>query len=256
LDLAGKVAVVTGASSGIGEATARRLADEGMTVVAVARRVDRLLALGGEHGRIFPHPADVTSDEDIRELAARVESEFQTCQLLVNNAGVSGRRRLSGLDDLEGFRSVVDVNLIGTVRCMAALAPLLAASAPSRVVNVASVAGKIGIGPPAYTASKFAVVGVSETLRLQWARRGVAVCTVIPGFISTEGFPQSDLLGSRLTRWLVSGPEVVADAIADVARSGARERTVPRWYRVFVVARHLAAPPFWAAARRASTYRK
>jgi NAD(P)-dependent dehydrogenase (short-subunit alcohol dehydrogenase family) len=255
LDLAGKVAVVTGASSGIGEAAARRLAEEGMTVVAVARRADRLLALGGQHAAIHPHPADVTSDEDIRELAARVEADFGVCQVLVNNAGVSGRRRLSGIDDLDAFRAVLDVNLVGAVRCMAALAPLLAASAPSRVVNVASVAGKVGVGPPGYTASKFGLVGVSETLRLQWARRGVAVCTVVPGFISTEGFPQSDLLASRLTRWLVSGPEVVADAIVDVARAGVRERTVPRWYRVFVMVRHLAAPLFWAGARRATAYR-
>jgi NAD(P)-dependent dehydrogenase (short-subunit alcohol dehydrogenase family) len=142
------------------------------------------------------------------------------------------------------------VNLTGVARCMGAFADLLAASAPSRVINVASVAGKIGIGPPAYAASKFALVGFSEAVRPDWERRGVAVCQLNPGFVRTEGFPQDEVRRTPIGRFVIT-PEEVASAVLDVARSGVRERTVPRWYRGLTVARHVAAPAFWSAARRA-----
>ncbi|MDX1619583.1 MAG: SDR family NAD(P)-dependent oxidoreductase, partial [Nitriliruptorales bacterium] len=173
-DPTGKVAVVTGASSGIGRATAVRLASEGMTVVAVARRQARLEELASSHDGIVPHGADVTDTGAVDRLAARVQQEFGACHVLVNNAGVGGgpfERR----DDLDDALRTLDINLLGTVRCTAAFSELLSASAPSRVINVASVAGKIGIGPAAYAGSKFGMVGFSEALALSWARRGVTV---------------------------------------------------------------------------------
>lgn len=245
---AGKVAVVTGASSGIGAATARRLAALGMTVVAVARRADRLDALAGAHAGIVARPADVTDTDQVDAVAGWVADELGACHALVNNAGIRGSA-LEGRGDLARALETIDVNLLGTIRCTAAFADLLAASAPSRLVNVASVAGKIGVGPPAYVASKFGMVGLSEALGFAWEPRGVTVCQLNPGLIHTEGFPKDDLLGTPL-RSLLAGPEAVAEAIHEVLVSGAVERTVPRWYRPAVVARHVAAPLYRAAAAR------
>lgn len=242
--LTGRVAVVTGASSGIGAATAARLAAEGMTVVAVARRATRLEELAAGTPRIVPHAADVTDTEQVDALAARVAEAFGACHALVNNAGVGGGP-FEARGDLDDTLRTIDVNLAGTIRCTAAFADLLAASAPSRVVNVASVAGKVGIGPAGYAASKFGMVGFSEALALSWAGRGVTVCQLNPGFIETEGFPQEQVKRSPLAR-LLGEPDDVAAAIVDALVSGASERTVPRVYRAVVALRHVA-PPAWRA---------
>lgn len=247
-DPAGKVAVVTGASSGIGYATATTLEAAGMTVVAVARREERLHELADGRGGVFPHVADVTDVAAVDGLVERVRDEFGACHVLVNNAGVGGGP-FEGRDDLDDAIRTVDVNLLGTMRCTAAFADLLAESAPSRVINVASVAGKLGIGPAAYAASKFGMVGFSEALSLSWGRRGVTVCQLNPGFIETEGFPQTRLVESPIAS-LVGEPQDVADAVLDAIVRGQTERTVPRWYRGLVTLRHLAPPVFWTVAAR------
>jgi NAD(P)-dependent dehydrogenase (short-subunit alcohol dehydrogenase family) len=246
MELAGKVAVVTGASSGIGEAAAKALAGEGMTVVAVARRAHRLEALAAATPGVVAHAADVGVDEDVAALAEWVSGELGACHVLVNNAGLTVRPRFAGWEDYAVVSAVMNVNFAGAVRCMAAFADLLFASAPARVINIASVAGKVGVGPPAYTASKFALVGFSEAVGLQWRRKGVTVTQLNPGFVRTEGFPQSDLPG-----FIVSDPQVVARAIVSAARRGPVERTVPRWYRPFVTLRHLGGSVFWRGAGRA-----
>ncbi|MEX0706148.1 MAG: SDR family oxidoreductase [Nitriliruptoraceae bacterium] len=242
------MAVVTGASSGIGEATTLRLARAGMRVVAVARRSDRLDALAARHASIIPHVTDVTDTTQVDALAARVDAEFGACHALVNNAGVPGGR-FDGRADLDDALYTFDVNVHGMVRCMAAFADLLERSAPSRCVNVASVAGKLGVGPAAYSASKFAMVGFSEAAALSWASRGITVCQLNPGFIVTEGFPQRHLQGTAFER-LAGRPDDVARAIHQVLLSGATERTVPRWYRPAVVIRHAVPGLYHAAVRR------
>ncbi|MFP4149242.1 MAG: SDR family NAD(P)-dependent oxidoreductase [Nitriliruptoraceae bacterium] len=244
----GRIAVVTGASSGIGEATARRLARLGMTVVAVARRADRLHALAAEHPTIHPYVADVTETAQVDALAAWVRETHGACHVLVNNAGVGGGA-FTGRDALDDAVHTIDVNLLGPIRCMAAFADLLEASAPARVVNVASVAGKLGVGPAAYAASKFGLVGFSEATGFAWASRGVTVCELNPGFIETEGFTQEQIKRTPLAR-LVGQPEDVARAVHEVLLSGAAERTVPRWYRALVVTRHVATPVYRAIASR------
>ena len=245
---AGKVAVVTGASSGIGRATALRLADAGMTVVAVARRRERLEELARTNANIVPMPADVASTQEVDALAARVAEDHGVCHALVNNAGVGGGG-FSGRDDLDDTLRTIDINLLGTIRCTAAFAQLLADSAPSRVVNVASVAGKLGIGPAGYAASKFGIVGFSEALGFAWARRGVSFCQLNPGFIETEGFDQAQVKRTPMGR-LVGQPDDVAEAVLDALVRGTSERTIPRWYRGFVVFRHVAAPVYRAVASR------
>lgn len=248
MESADRIAVVTGASSGIGRATATRLAAGGMQVVAVARRRDRLDALAAAFPRVHSYAADVTDEDGVTVLRDWVADRFGACQALVNCAGVGGGR-FAGTGDLADLARTMDVNFFGAARCMAAFRPLLSANAPSRIVNVGSVAGKIGIGPAGYAASKFALVGFSEAVGLDWRADGITVSQVNPGFVVTEGFDQRQLMGTPAAR-LVGRPDMVADAIAEVIASGASERTVPRWYRSLVALRHVAAPLFWSVAAR------
>lgn len=243
-----RVAVVTGASSGIGAAVARRLATDGTTVVAVARRAARLDAMAAAEPCIVAHPADVSRRGDVAGIAQRVGTEFGRCDLLINSAGIPGGA-FSGPDALDDLMHTMQINFMGAAHCMAALRDLLAASAPSQVINVASVSGKLGVGPAGYVASKFALVGFSEALSLSWAADGITVTQLNPGFIATEGFPQRGLRRSRLAG-LVGSPEAVAEAVADVVARPRRERTVPRWYRPIIMLRHLAPPVFWSLAGR------
>lgn len=248
-DLPGKVAVVTGGSSGIGEATVRARALAGANVVAAARRTDRLDALAGSLDTVEPYTVDVTDDDEVLGLAAHVRERHGACHILVNNAGANLSRGFTSFDDVAGVAATLDVNFMGAVRCSAAFVDLLSAAAPSRVVNVCSMAGKLAAGEPAYTASKFALVGFSEALWLEWARRGIRVSQVNPGFVPTEGFPQERFKGTPLEP-LLGSVDAVADAILAVIRSGGRERTVPRWYRPFTTLRHLVAPAYFAGIRR------
>lgn len=247
-----RVAVVTGASSGIGAATARALAGEGWTVVAAARRTERLAAVAadaaaaGAPGRILPAVLDVRDAAGVDALAAAVERDHGRCDLLVCNAGVGGGD-LAGREDLDAALDVLDVNLLGTLRCCAAFADLLRRSAPAQVVNVASVAGKLGVGPAAYVASKFGMVGLSEALDLTWRRDGVAVTQLNPGFVRTEGFPQAWADGTPVAR-VVADVDAVAAAVLRAVRTRTRERTVPGWYRGAVVLRHVLAPLWWRIA--------
>lgn len=248
MELFGKVAVVTGASSGIGRETALRLARDGMQVVAVARRRERLEEVQRAQPGIAAHVADVTDMAQVDGLAAWVDERYGACHALVCNAGLGGER-FAGRESVDDVLHTMDVNFFGTVRCMGAFRDLLLRSAPSRVVNVASVAGKVGIGPAGYAASKSAVVGFSEAVGLDWGAEGVTVCQLNPGFIKTEGFTQEQVLRTPAAR-IVGEPGIVADAIAEVIRSGATERTVPRFYRAVPVLRHIAAPLFWRVAAR------
>ncbi len=247
-DPRGRVGVVTGASSGIGEATARRLARAGMTVVVAARRMDRLEALARDHPGVVVHELDVRDIASVDALAETVRQRFGVCHALINNAGVPGGA-FFGRDDLDDVLDTIDVNLLGTARCMAAFADLLEAGAPARVVNVASVAGKLGVGSAGYAASKFGAVGLTEATTFAWAPRGITVCQLNPGLVVTEGFPQRHVRGTAARRILGTADDV-ARVVHEVLVSGAVERTVPRWYRSFVVLRHVAAPAYRTIARR------
>src|SRR3954467_2204656 len=205
------IALVTGASSGIGEATARRIAREpGAMLILVARREDRLRALADElGGGAKVGAADLTDDDAPARVADAVGEELH---LLVNNAGAAWRGRFAET----GWANVqrhMELNFDATVRLTEALLPALRASAPSSIVNVASTAGRVARGNSgAYSASKFALTGWSDALHLEERAHGVHVGVVMPGFISTEGFPQRELTERAATRWLVSTPEKVAEA--------------------------------------------
>jgi short-subunit dehydrogenase len=236
------VYAITGASSGIGEATARRLAREpGAQLVLVARREDRLRELAGS----LPAPAtwvaaDLTEEEAPGRVRAHLEEHHGRLDLLVNNAGASWRGRFAD-EGHANVRRTMDLNFDAQVRLCEELLPMLRESAPSAIVNVSSTAGRISrAGAGAYSASKYALAGWSDSLYLEERPHGVHVGLVLPGFIATEGFPATELRQRLLTRWLVSTPERAAEAIVDAGLRGKAERYVPRPYGLIAVLRVLA----------------
>lgn len=236
------IAVVTGASSGIGEATARRLAAEpGARLVLVARREERLQALAEECGGATIVAVDLTDDDAPTRVREAVEREHGgRLDLLVNNAGSSWNAPF-GEGGWENVRRTMALNFDAQLRLTEALLPLLRASAPSAIVNVASTAGRVGrAAGGAYSASKFAFAGWTDSLHLEEKPQGVHVGLVLPGFVATEGFPQTMLVERSVTRWAVSTPERVAEAILDAGPGGHAERYVPRAYWLAAVLRIVA----------------
>jgi uncharacterized protein len=236
-----KTAIVTGSSSGIGEATARRLADDGWKLLLVARREDRLKALADSLPDASYLAVDLTEADAPAKVKAAVEERFGgQLDLLVNNAGGSWRAPFSE-GGHENVRKTMDLNFDGPVRLTEELLPLLRASAPSAIVNVASIAGRVARQTAgSYGASKAALIGWTDSLHLEEKPNGVHVGLVLPGFVSTEGFPQAALKRNPATRLLVGKPEAVAGAIVAAGPGGRAERIVPRFYAVVPALRVLA----------------
>jgi NADP-dependent 3-hydroxy acid dehydrogenase YdfG len=183
------IAVVTGASSGIGAATARRLASSGFHVVAVARRADRIEALVKELGSATAVVGDVTSDTDVAALARTVEDLPGPLEVLVNNAGGAVGAEDVKDADLEAWQWMFDVNVLGTVRVTKALLPQLDASGRGTIVVLSSTAGLIVYeGGGGYAAAKHAQTAVAETLRLELCGRPIRVIEVDPGMVRTDEF--------------------------------------------------------------------
>jgi len=194
------LAVVTGASSGIGAATARALAAAGFEVVCAARRVDRLAALADEiGGRAVP--CDVSSADDVARLRDAVGERLD---VLVNNAGGALGLAPAAQTSVEDWRGMYESNVIGTLQVTQALLPALVASGAGTIVNVGSIAGRtVYEGGSGYTAAKHAVAVLTETLRLELVDQPVRVEEVAPGMVHTEEF--------SLTRF--GGDQERADAV-------------------------------------------
>jgi short-subunit dehydrogenase len=235
--------LVTGASSGIGEATARRLAREpGARLVLVGRREERLAALAQSLGsdRADWVAVDLVEEQAPQRIREHVRERHGRLDLLVNNAGASWRARFAD-GGYENVRRTMEINFDAQVRLTEALLPLLRESAPSAIVNVSSVAGRVArAGSGAYCASKFALAGWSDSLWAEERAHGVHVGLVLPGFIATEGFPQSELTDKPRTRWVVSTPERAAEAIFQAGLERRPERYVPRPYALAAALRVVA----------------
>lgn len=237
------VAVVTGASTGIGEATAIRLSREpGTELVLVARRVGLLRKLADSLPcRASVVAVDLTEADAPERIRAHLEAEHGgRLELLVNNAGAAWRGTFADSGHANVARHM-ELNFDAVVRLTEALLPLLRASAPSAIVNVASTAGRVSrAGTGSYSASKFALIGWTDALHLEEAANGVHVGMVLPGFVRTEGFPATELREKALTRWVVSKPQTIADAIYEAGPGGKAERYVPRPYALAAYSRIIA----------------
>jgi NAD(P)-dependent dehydrogenase (short-subunit alcohol dehydrogenase family) len=189
-DVTGRVAVVTGASSGLGMRFARVLAGHGAQVVAAARRADRIDALAGELGadRCAAVVADVADPASVEALMRSAVERFGRIDILVNNAGTTHVGPALE-ESSEEFRRVLDTNVVGLFSCCREAARLMIPQGGGSIVNVASTLGLVGIGripQAAYTASKGAVVNLTRELAAQWARQGVRVNAIAPGWFPTE----------------------------------------------------------------------
>jgi uncharacterized protein len=234
-----RVAVVTGASSGIGAAIGRALAASDWHLVLLARRADRLRALAEEIGGEY-ELCDVGRRDEVERVAAKVSERHPQLQLLVNNAGIPGRRGFADID-LDRLEEVLRVNYLGAVWCLRAFLPALEAAGRSDVVNIVSVAGTVAFAPSGpYSASKHAELAFSRSTAAELLKRGIHVHTVNPGFVETEGFPQATALRSAVMRRLVVGPEHIADHVLRVLERDKRETFVPAWYRLAAVTQALA----------------
>jgi NADP-dependent 3-hydroxy acid dehydrogenase YdfG len=216
-----KIAVVTGASSGIGEATARRLAAEGFHVVAAARRADRLAALVKQIGPAATAvECDVTSDASVAGLAAEVAGLGGPVTVLVNNAGGAKGLDQVATGSVEDWQWMYDVNVLGTLRVTKALLPALEASGAGSIVTVGSTAAFVVYeGGGGYAAAKHAQGALVGTLRLEIVGKPVRVIEIDPGMVRTDEFALKRFGGDQAAADKVYegvAEPLVADDIADL----------------------------------------
>ena len=185
--LEGRVAAVTGASSGIGEATARALSSAGASVALGARRADRLEAIAESiEGPVLVREVDVSDEEQARGFIQAAHDELGGLHILVNNAGVMLLGPVTDADIGE-WRQMIEVNLLGLLYCTHAALPLIAGSGGGDVVNLSSTAGRhANAGAAVYNMTKFGVHAFSEALRQEALHQDIRVTTVAPGFVETE----------------------------------------------------------------------
>ncbi|CAN5276433.1 SDR family oxidoreductase [soil metagenome] len=232
------MAVVTGASSGIGEATARELASCGATVVLASRATDKLEALQREisssGGLALAVETDVSDRGSVEAMVGRAIGEFGSLDILVNNAGLGLSGRIAEVR-AEDVRHVFEVNAIGPLNCIQAALPHMGEG--GRIINVSSVVGRRAIPKVgAYCASNSALGALSDALRVEVADRGVTVTSVYPGTTRTSFRENSRRTRDEKRGWRPKGvtPDKVAQKIADAAERGPRDVYVTLPDRLFV----------------------
>ncbi len=236
--LRGKVAVVTGASSGIGEATASELASRGASVVLASRAMDKLEALQREisssGGLALAVETDVSDRGSVEAMVGRIVGEFGSLDILVNNAGLGLSGRIAEVR-AEDVRHVFEVNAIGPLNCIQAALPHMGEG--GRIINVSSVVGRRAIPKVgAYCASKSALGALSDALRVEVADKGVTVTSVYPGTTRTSFRENSRRTRDEKRGWRPKGvtPDKVAQKIADAAERGPRDVYVTLPDRLFI----------------------
>jgi len=214
------VVIVTGASSGIGRATAIRFGKSGWTVVLAARRADELAAVAKQIDAAVVVPTDLRDPAAIGALVERASSVTGQIDALINNAGLGGGA--SVLTDDATVTAMVEVNLLAPIRLMREVVPVMRAQGHGAIVNIGSVAGEIGISGT-YSATKFALRGLTDSVRHELAGTGIGVTLIEPGYIATP------LTAGRKGR--MPGPEVVAEAIERAVAKPRRRVILPLRYR-------------------------
>lgn len=227
MTLRGQVAIVVGASGGIGAATVEALTAQGCGVVLAAfppERLEEMAAVAEARGvPALAVPTDITRRADVDAVVARTLVTFGRVDILINAAGVSTRPSLADETDAD-LERVVAVNLLGCARTIHAVLPIMKAQRRGSIISVGSVAGRIGL-LGIYSATKFGLRGLCDSVRREVRRFGIHVTLIEPGFVQTE-------MNSRMTN--LPPPSIVADAIVDAIAHPRRTVVVPRSYRVAV----------------------
>ncbi|MCX7383634.1 MAG: SDR family NAD(P)-dependent oxidoreductase [Alphaproteobacteria bacterium] len=209
-DIAGRVALVTGASSGLGERFARVLAADGARLAIAARRLDRLEALAAElrqaGAEVLPVALDVTSVSAIRAAASEIERRLGPIEILVNNAGVSRQARIETIEE-DDYDAVLDTNLKGPFFLAQAVAKqMIAHKIAGRIVNIASIAGQRAIGQlSTYGMSKAGMIQMTHQMAREWSRHGINTNAICPGYITTE-ISAEYLTTEAGAKWVASLP--------------------------------------------------
>jgi short-subunit dehydrogenase len=228
-----RLAIVTGASSGIGACVARRLAERGHRTLLVARRADRLGQLAAELARHAPSVAvalDLSRADDVEPAISRLIAEHGTPDVVVNNAGY-GRYGLFLDHAPDEHRRLMEVNYFAAVSTLRAVLPPMLLRRRGHVINVASMSTKMGPwGHAGYAAAKAALVSLTQTLAAEHERDGLHFSYVNPGIVDTDYFDGLGELGPRTSRWRIP-PQAVADRIVGLLDSPRLELCVPRHYR-------------------------
>jgi len=259
--VSGKVVVVTGASSGIGEATAREFGRAGAKVVLAARRLDRLEAVArdinamGDGGAALPVAADLSRLEDIQHLVAEAQGRFGRIDVLFNNAGFGRLGWLENLDQVKDIAAQLNVNVLGVLQTTREVLPLMIAQKGGHIINMASVAGLVG--SPTYTiyaACKFAVRGFSEALRREVTPWGIRVSVIYPGGVATEFGSHAGIKRKTKTTtpaWMRLTAEDVGRAVVGLVRRP-RSNLVITWPFRFSVLLNTVLPSLvdWTLIRQ------
>jgi NADP-dependent 3-hydroxy acid dehydrogenase YdfG len=240
--LSHKVILITGASSGIGAASARAFARAGARVALAARRADRLEALAAEiraaGGEALAIPTDVAQLADIQQLVQQTLAHFGRIDVLFNNAGFGRLDFLDRLDPVDDIAAQYNVNVLGVVQTTRQVLPVMMAQRSGHIINMASVAGLIGTPTySVYASCKFAVRGFSEALRREVAPWGIKVSVIYPGGVATEFGARARIqrqTGVTTPNWLRLSAEQVADTVVNLARSERPHPTpvLPTLYRL------------------------
>jgi short-subunit dehydrogenase len=249
-EIIGKTILITGASSGIGEALARRLHSMGAQVIITARSVAKLERIAEELGsRTWVIPMDVADQQSVDQ---GIELAFKYCDkidVLVNNAGYGQFEKVAEMD-IQSISEMMNVNYLGMVRCTKAILPHMLSRRYGHIINVASVASKLATAKSAgYAATKYAMLGFTNALRQELDQSGVSVSALHPGPVRTPFFEIADPTGSyvqNVTRFMVN-PEQVANAIVGLIINPKLEAHVPRWMGLSVKALSIL-PNSWVHA--------
>ncbi|MWC28957.1 SDR family NAD(P)-dependent oxidoreductase [Paenibacillus sp. MMS18-CY102] len=231
----GKKIVITGASSGLGLLAAVKLIEQGATVALTGRNLSKLQQaasqLPGGQKRYKLYALDVTDSNQTASVLAQVWEDLGGVDVLVNNAGFGLFERLVDAP-LEHFEQMMDTNYMGAVRCTKAVLPLMLQRGNGQIVNIASIAGKIGTPKSTgYTASKHAMLGFTNALRQELQGTGIVVSAVNPGPFDTPFFQIADPDGSYVSnvKGFMMKPERVADAVVRVIGRQKAEIDLPGW---------------------------
>ncbi|MGR6545600.1 SDR family NAD(P)-dependent oxidoreductase [Paenibacillus tundrae] len=226
-----QVVFITGASSGIGALCAQMLIEEGAIPILAARSRDKLEEIGaslnGQHELLT---LDVTNDEQVQAAISNMLEKYGRIDILLNNAGYGKFAAMTEMT-VQEFDEMMDVNYMGIVRCTKAVLPHMLKRGTGQIVNVASMAGKIGTAKSAsYTATKHAVLGFSNALRQELRKTGVKVTTINPGPIDTPFFHRADPTGNYVNnvRWMMLKPEDVAKHMVQAMKKRKEEVNLPR----------------------------
>lgn len=224
--LNGKVVILTGASSGIGSATALRFAEEGAKVVAVARRMEKLEELREEakdfKGEIYPIQGDVSKDQDIKNVVDKTLSKYSKIDILVNNAGVLDNYLSADNMEDEVWNRVIEINLTGPMKMIREVIPHMVEAKSGNIINTASVGGLYGgRGGMAYVSSKHGLIGMTKHIGFMFQDKGIRCNAIAPGSIKTEIGNKVENPNTELLDKLMKGVEVLptfgeVDEIANV----------------------------------------